>query len=84
MGLFFYAIIITMIRHSTYYSDNDRRSALVVEEDDGRFCAICVEYDRRCIRATDFIKGATSSYHRYYDNLIYCEDFAENWVQYKD
>ncbi len=72
-----------MIRVTTYYSDNDRRSSTVVEED-GRFCAVCVEYDRRCLRAEDFIKGANTTSSRCYDTLATCSDYAENWVMYKD
>ncbi len=71
------------MKHSSYFSTDDKRSATVVQ-DGKRFGAICVGYDRRTVRTKDFFEGVSATHTSYFDCLTHAEDYAENWVLYQE
>ena len=73
------------MKHSTYYSDDDKREASVLQNNflGKEFKVICCTFDGACKTTKDFFTRANMIHREQFDTLQEAEDYAEEWVLQK-
>ena len=73
------------MKHSTYYSDDDKREASVLQNNflGKEFKVICCTFDGACKTTKDFFERADKIHTEQFDTLDEAENYAEEWVLQK-